>query len=123
VSALARRAAFARVVEAALAGRIDVDQVEARQSAGQTPHQRGLQPLVVPAVPQAVAERVVAERRRVRHRQPPRPRAARQIDGRVQRVSSEALAHRAECLALQFEHAFAERNDAQRPCHGISLAI
>jgi hypothetical protein len=44
--------------------------------------------------------------------------AADQVDGGVQRVAAEGLAQVAKGLALQFQHAFAQRGDRHRPGGG-----
>ena len=104
-------------MEAALTTLVQLDEVEPRHAAGQALHEAGQHAFGLPALQQAGAQRVVAQRRRVVHAQVGTA-AAGQVDGGVQRVATEGLAQGAEGGALQFEHAFAEGGDGHRPLGG-----
>jgi hypothetical protein len=82
---------------------------------------------IAKALQQAGAQRVVAQGRGVVHLQALRAAATGQVDGGVEGVAAVGLAHVAEGLALQFEHAFTERHHAQTPAelttHGFPYLV
>ena len=116
----ARRALGAPVAEEALAGRVGLDGVDARQAVGAAADEAAVDALLLPLGDHAVGEPVGADGAEKADFELTVAQQPRQIDRSVQHVTGESDARGAggRIPARELDHALADTGDAPDPIHG-----